>query len=165
MSRRYAEGTDVSVERTRMELERLLVAYKARATAVFSSETESAVCFEMHERRVMFRIRMPNPKSREFTHTTAARNNPAKPLSAGAAEGRYRQACQRKWRALLLAIKAKLVSVDEGIETFEDAFMAHVVMPDGQTVAEHVRPRIASAYKEGKMQPLLPGPHKAIGKD
>lgn len=30
------------------------------------------------------------------------------------------------------------------------------VMPDGQTVADHVRPRIASAYSENKMVPLLP---------
>lgn len=34
--------------------------------------------------------------------------------------------------------------------------MAHVVMPDGQTVADHVRPRIATAYREEKMVPLLP---------
>lgn len=157
---KFAEGTDVSVERTRMELERMLVSYKARATAVFNSETEAAICFEMHERRVMFRLKMPNPKSREFTHKKVNQSNSAAPVSQSVAESRYRQACQRKWRALLLAIKAKLVSVDEGIETFEDAFMAHVVMPDGQTIAEHVRPRIASAYKEGKMQPLLPGPKK-----
>jgi hypothetical protein len=58
---------------------------------------------------------------------------------------------REKWRAQLLCIKAKLVSVDSGIETFEDAFMAHVVMPDGQTVADHVRPRIASSYKENKL--------------
>jgi len=36
--------------------------------------------------------------------------------------------------------------------------MAHVVMPDGQTVAEHVKPRIAAAYDSGIMQPLLPPP-------
>ena len=158
---RFADGTDVPVERTRLELEKLLVAYKARATAIFNSEGEAAVCFEMHERRVMFRLKMPSPRAREFTHKRVNQSSEMVALSASVAATRYRHACQRKWRALLLAIKAKLVSVDEGIETFEDAFMAHVVMPDGQTVAEHVRPRIASAYKEGKMQPLLPPPGKS----
>jgi hypothetical protein len=40
---------------------------------------------------------------------------------------------------LLLANKAKLSSVEDGIETFEDAFLAHIVMPDGTTVSQHVR--------------------------
>jgi hypothetical protein len=32
-----------------------------------------------------------------------------------------------------------------------------VVLPDGQTVGEVTRPRIATAYKENTMVPLLPG--------
>lgn len=155
---KFAEGTDVSVDRTRLELEQLLRRYNARATAFFNSAEQAAVCFEMQDRRVMFRLPLPNPKAKEFTHSKPGKNNPERPLSEGAAANRYEAGCRRKWRALLMAIKAKLVAVDEGIESFEDAFMAHVVMPDGQTVADHVRPRIASAYKEGKMQPLLPGP-------
>jgi hypothetical protein len=155
---RFAEGTDVPIERTRLELERLLTAYKARATAVFNSETDAAVCFEMHERRVMFRLKMPDPKAKEFTHKKINQSGALQKVSEQVAQTRYRQACQRKWRALLLAIKAKLVAVDDGIETFEEAFLAHVVMPDGQTVGEHIKPRIASSYKEGKMQPLLPPP-------
>ena len=60
------------------------------------------------------------------------------------------------WRALALSIKAKLVGVDDGIETFEQAFMAHVVMPDGLTLGDHVTPKIAAAYESGKMPALLP---------
>lgn len=63
-----------------------------------------------------------------------------------------------RWRTLLLCLKAKLESVESGIETFEDAFLAQIVMPDGGTVAEHVRPRIAEAYAANTMQPLLPPP-------
>jgi hypothetical protein len=57
---------------------------------------------------------------------------------------------------LLLAVKAKLVSVDEGIETMEQAFLAHIIMPDGRTVGDHIKPRIATAYRDNKMVPLLP---------
>ncbi len=70
----------------------------------------------------------------------------------------WEQACRSRWRALFLCIKAKLESIESGIETFEDAFLAHIQMPDGHTVAEHVRPRIAAAYETGTMQPLLPAP-------
>jgi hypothetical protein len=44
-------------------------------------------------------------------------------------------------------IKAKLEAVETGIATFEDEFMAHVIMPDGKRVAEHVQPWIAQAYE------------------
>src|SRR6185437_13211207 len=65
----------------------------------------------------------------------------------------------QKWRALLLAIKSKLESVSSGIESCEEAFLAHVVMPDGITVGQHARPRIESAYKGAPMMALLPGPN------
>jgi len=131
---RYASRTKVTVDRSRVEIEQLLAKHKARATAVFQSEEGAAVAFEMHERRVMFRLALPK-----------------------AAGDRVRR---ERWRALLLSIKAKLVSVEAGIETFEEAFMAHVVMPDGSTIAEHVKPKIAQAYKDQKMVPLLPAPPK-----
>jgi hypothetical protein len=59
---------------------------------------------------------------------------------------------------LALVIKAKLEAVDSGITTFEDEFLAHIVMPDGQTVASHIKPGIAAAYESGTMTPLLPPP-------
>ena len=133
----YATKTRVPEGQSRTEIERLLMKYKANSVAVFNSVDQVAVAFEMAHRRVIFRLSVPREENEK----------------AG-------QERRRKWRALLLCIKAKLTSVEDGIETFEDAFMAHVVMPDGMTVAEHVKPRIETAYKEGKMQPLLPGPKK-----
>lgn len=132
----YAKGTKVPVERSKVEIETLLVKHKARSTAFFSAEEGAAVAFDMQDRRILFKIGLPKGETDK------------------AARGR-----REKWRALLLSIKAKLVSVESGIETFENAFMAHIVMPDGQTVSDHVRPRIEAAYKEQKMVPLLPGPN------
>jgi len=34
-------------------------------------------------------------------------------------------------------------------------FMAHIVLPNGQTVGEAVTPRIEQAYQTGEMPPLL----------
>jgi hypothetical protein len=123
---------------------------------VFTSDKENAVVFEIQERRVKFMLRLPEASAREFNYSKPAKNNPPKRLTEGAAFARWDQACRRKWRALLIAIKAKLVAIDEGIETFEEAFLAHVVLPDGQTVGEVTRPRIEAAYKENRMVPLMP---------
>lgn len=68
----------------------------------------------------------------------------------------WEQINRGRWRLLLLCIKAKLESVASGVETFEESFLAHVVMPDGKTVHDHVRPGIESAYKGKPMAALLP---------
>jgi len=74
---------------------------------------------------------------------------PAQVKPALAAEER------RRWLALLLVIKAKLEAVESGIITFEEEFLAHVVMPDGRTVLQHVQVPIERAYIEGHVRPLL----------
>jgi hypothetical protein len=48
--------------------------------------------------------------------------------------------------------------VEAKIETFEEAFLAHVVLPDGKTVGEHALPAVAAIYKGGQLTPLLPKP-------
>jgi len=35
-------------------------------------------------------------------------------------------------------------------------FMAHIVMPAGRTVGQHVAPAIEAAYESGKVRALLP---------
>lgn len=147
MARRYAGNTRVTVDRSRAEIESTLQKHGATSTAVFTSPERAAVCFEMRGRRVLFKLALPTK--------IEAKRRPKNPASAIA------QLHKQRWRSLLLSIKAKLVSVAEGIETFEDSFLAHIVMPDGQSVADHVRPSIASAYQHGRMVPLLPAPGAA----
>lgn len=131
----FAARTKTPVEQTRIEIERTLKKYGASKFAYFSESGRAIVVFEADERRLRFDLPLPEGDTDKD------------------AQGR-----RQKWRALLLAIKSKLECVASGIETFEEAFLAHVVMPDGITVAQHTRPRIASAYKGETMVPLLPAP-------
>lgn len=56
---------------------------------------------------------------------------------------------KRIWRVILWSLKARLVSVEEGLETFEQAFLAHMVDPGtGRTVWDQIRPHVES----GRMQ-------------
>jgi hypothetical protein len=131
----FAARTKVNVDQTKTEIERTLKRYGADRFAYFSETGRARIIFEAHERRIMFELPLP--------------------AGDGAKE---EQARRSNWRALLLCIKAKLESVESKIESFEDAFLAHVVMPDGKTVGEHTRPRIEAVYKGGEVQALLPGP-------
>lgn len=130
----YASRTEVPVERSRNEIERTLKNYGANRFAYFTEPGKAIVVFEAKDRRLRFDVPLPEKGS----------------------EQQFRS----KWRALLLCIKAKLESVASGIETFEEAFLAHVVLADGATVYQHTRERIEIAYKGGEVPPLLPPPRK-----
>lgn len=60
-------------------------------------------------------------------------------------------------RALVLTVKAKIECIEAGIETFDDAFMSQLALPDGQLVGAWVKREIAQIYIGGKTPPnLLP---------
>ena len=119
-----------------------------------TNHAEAVIAFEMKDRKIMFRLPLPSKQEKRFTHTPG-RNLPR---STQEAFREWEQACRSRWRALALAIKAKLEAVAIGITTFEDEFLSHIVLADGLTVGQHVRPRIAEAYSSGSVTPLLPGP-------
>jgi hypothetical protein len=131
----YAARTTVTVDRTKAEIEQTLTRYGADRFAYFVEPKGAVIIFEAHGRRLRFNL----------------------PLQEGT-EAKSEWIRRQRSRALLLCIKAKLESVASDIETFEEAFLAHVVMPDNRTVYEHTAPRIAQIAKGGEMQPLLPGP-------
>jgi hypothetical protein len=156
----YAENTTVPVERSRIEIETLLRKYGADQFAIGWEEGKSAaIQFRAHHRIVRFVLPMPDPTDRRFTHYWRGTLSPVEVRRTdAAAKEHYEQDIRRRWRALALVVKAKLEAVASEITTFEDEFLAHIVMPDGSTVADHVRPSIESAYQSGKMPPgLLPG--------
>ena len=150
----YAEGTSVPVERSKAEIEGMLTRYGADQFVSGWKDRESRIQFRAKERFVRFTLTMPDPTDKKFTrHPRFA----YKVRSPEAASKEYEQEVRRLWRALALVVKAKLEAVNSGITSFEEEFMAHIVMPDGKTVAEHAIPMIADTYKTGKMQLLLTG--------
>ena len=150
---RFAENTSVSVEKSRAEIEGLIVRYGATSTAFMNGPGRAMILFEAKGRRVMFELPLPSIEEKQFQ-----RDGRGSLRSSEKLMDVWEQACRQRWRALALVIKAKLEAVASGITTFEDEFLAHIVLPDGQTVATHVKPRIAAAYESGSMQALLPAP-------
>lgn len=126
----YAERTRVPARQTRGEIEDLVMKRKAKSFATYMEASGVMISFEMQDRRIAFRLPLPSKGEQEI---------------------------RSRWRGLLLCLKAKFEAIDRGVETFEQAFLAHTMMPDGRTVADHVRDNVALAY-QGKAVPLLPAP-------
>lgn len=155
--RRFAQDTEVSVQKSEAEIKSLLIRYGATAFMSGGNATGAMIAFEMVARKIVFRMELPNRADEQFTHYTHSSGKMV-PRSVEKANEQWEQACRSRWRALALAIKAKLEAVAVGITTFEEEFLAHIVLHDGLTVGQHVRPRIAEYYDSGKVTPLLEGP-------
>lgn len=154
---RFAESTSVSVEKSRAEIEGLIVRYGATHTAFMSAPGRAIICFEAKQRRIMFELVLPDKEDKKFIRDGRGTvRGPAKRLEA------WEQACRQKWRALVLVIKAKLEAVESGITTFEKEFYAHIVLPGGMSVYEATKDNVEIAYKTGQIPPLLPNYSKDI---
>lgn len=148
----YAKGTTVSSEASRMEIEKTLSRYGATGFAYAVQTGRAMIAFTLGGRQVRFLLPLPNMDDDEFRLTPTGRSR----RSDKAQYDAWEQACRQRWRALLLAVKAKLEAIECGISTFDREFMANVVLPGGGTVGEWMEPQIEQAYITGTVPAMLP---------
>lgn len=149
---RYAASTSVSSDKSRAEIERTLSRYGATAFMYGWEDQRAVIGFRAKGRHIRFVLPLPDAKDKMFTRTPS-RGTPRTPAQAQEA---WEQACRQSWRALALVIKAKLEAVEAGITEFENEFLANIVLPDGSSVGDWVKPQIAAAYDRGDMPKMLP---------
>lgn len=151
----YASKTTVPPEKSRMEIETTIRRYGAEAFAYGYEGRRAVVTFRAEGRYVRFEIDVPQLEDFRIVPKGSARNVGLRRTDKQAEDHRA-QAERQRWRALLLVIKAKLEAVDAGIVTFEEEFMAHILLPNGETVGTFMSPQIEEAYASGAMPPMLP---------
>jgi hypothetical protein len=149
---RYAEGTDVPPEKTRGELESLLIRHGATGFLSGWADNRAFVQFMLNGR--MLRYQIARPDEADYLRT-GARSEKTPDNSAERCRALADAEHRRRWRALLLIIKAKLEIVRGGDSTFDREFLADIMLPQGGTVGEQLIPQIAEAYATGTMPKLL----------
>jgi hypothetical protein len=167
---RYAAETNVSCERSKAEIETTLRKYGADQFMSGWKDGQAAVQFRLKSKMVRFVLPLPDRQADEFCltgcrdlgaghgkdktgyHSSSCYK--ARPVEQ--AESLWEQACRQRWRALSLAIKAKLEAVECGITTFEEEFLAHIVIPGqgGKTMGQLMIARIDEAYQTGQAPQL-----------
>jgi hypothetical protein len=150
MAPRYAADTSVSPEKSRNEIEQTLRRYGATSFAYGWEGTNAMIAFEANDRRIRFVLPLPSQTDKRFTQSPTGRKRSV-PQSMAA----WDQACRSSWRALALVIKAKLEAVEVGIVSFEDEFAANILLPNGMSVGDWLRPQIQRAYELDAMPPML----------
>jgi hypothetical protein len=151
-NRPYAKETTVPWRRSKQEIEDLIEKRDGTATGTIINAEQclAIIAFELDGYR--FRFSLPLPHLEDFVHNQKGRRQAAKQVNES-----YEKELRRKWRSLLATVKAKFISVEDGIEVIESAFMAQIVMPNGMTMEEWAVPQLHDFYASGNMPPLLPG--------
>lgn len=149
----YATTTDVSVEKTEGQIKAMIKRAGATHFATMDEAGMAIIAFSMKDRAIRFNLPLPRQDAEQFRY-----NGRRQARTADQRYAAWEQACRSRWRALFLCIKAKLESIESGIETFEDAFLANIQLADGRLVSEIAKPQIARSYADGNVQLQLSGP-------
>lgn len=147
----FAENTSVAFEKSIAEIVGLVRKAGAKRIAQYEEDDAFQISFELAGRLIRFRVVLA------LRYDGPRKNGNFDPVRW--VEQRNRQ----RARALLLVIKAKLESVESEVETFEQAFLANVVMADGMTVHERIAEHVALEYSSGKVVTgalMIEGPRK-----
>lgn len=140
---KYASHTSVPIDRSKAEIEKTLMRYGVDNFFYGKSAKRGGGIGFKYKGRVI-QIGVPFPNAADFS-----------------TDQKFNQEYRRRWRVLLLALKAKLELVNAGLVSFEDEFLAQTCLPDGSTVSQYYQPLIDNAVKEGKM-PIALLPEKII---
>ena len=137
--------TTIRVENSQGEITRELSRYGIHMVQHTMIEHGFSIAFQAevaeYERPMTIRIDVPYNREKDV-------------------EDKYGWKVQRvKYRALFYYIKALLIAWDDGVKTFAEIFMPHIVLPGGKTVSQDLLPKYTLAIQEGKIEdvPLLPG--------
>lgn len=108
---RYADKTNVSADKSLMEIRATLTRYKATGFAFGEADGKIAVSFEMKKRRVRFTVPLPAADAEDIVYKKVNQSRVRHQRTPQQQNDQYQQAVNQRGRALLLVIKAKLESV------------------------------------------------------
>lgn len=129
MTRRYAEGTSVSVAQSRGDITGILTTHGCERMGWMNEPKGDTLMFELGGRQYRFTI--VKPTWDDVASRYVNRRDAAQQRTAVDAEWR------RRWRAHVLLIKAKLEFADDGdVTTLEREFLPYAVLKDGRTLLD-----------------------------
>lgn len=119
------DSTTVPVARSQEELRGLLLKFGADQFTM--GEGADWAGLEFVHSSTLVRLRCPLRSVDEVLANDSSHKSKADKLKNAAEHERA-----RVWRVLVWSVKARLVAVEEGLESFEEAFLSHIVNPATQ---------------------------------
>jgi hypothetical protein len=147
----YAKGTKTSISTSEEQIKTMLRKAGAEAIGMMEERTSAIIAFHLNGRSIRFRL--PLPHRDDFLRSQ--RGTGWQENKESTVDNLWMQASRERWRQLHLCIKAKLESVEQNIELFDDAFLSQIVTPDGDTIGEKVKPQMTALMDGKPLRPLM----------
>jgi hypothetical protein len=144
MSRRYAEHTSVSVEKSKATIETLLAQHGADDifTGISRAQCIAFVAFVIDERQVKLMLPLPDinaiPRKRHRRGDGACLED----RTDDQISKEWEQQCRQRWRALLLVVRGKLEMIEIGASSVDREFLADFAMRDGRVLWQAIAPQL-----------------------
>lgn len=156
--RRYAENTTTPVASTRAEIRRLLENYGADQFAEMEDRAEGTHSMIVRIKGKYYKFAATRPDPEEFRQIKGSWQTRPLEEMRKKAEQEY----MRRWRVLLLLLKAKLEASagddtdQEGEATFRREFLPYALVDGNETMADRYLGEIDQFYESGRRPvPLL----------
>ncbi|MBT1001794.1 hypothetical protein KIH31_04190 [Paenarthrobacter sp. DKR-5] len=150
MTTNYVRGASISSSAFRAEIQAMLTVYGAAGFRCGLEDGRAAIVFIAGKRQFRFILPLTGPVG----SSSGTTGDPLQPRSSDTAGKAKEDAARRQWHQLSLLIRAKLDAVAAGITTFDQEFLAYMVLPGGTTVFDAVTPAVSNAYTPGGRPPL-----------
>jgi hypothetical protein len=133
VSKRYADGTTVTVESSRGEITGILAKHGVQRMAWATGPEGDQLSFELAGHRFLFRIDKPTPEEvRERDSDQYVYPHNIDWIT------KANQEWQRRWRANVLLLKAKLEFADGETSTVMRELLPYAMLADGRTVEDAI---------------------------
>ena len=150
MKRRPYEDTTVSADRSKAEIREILLRYGAEQFGISEGHGHARLGFVAQGRLIRIDLGLPDRR-----HSAATKAGKWLRAGSAAALSIHDQEERRLWRAVRAWIYAQLESVESGIRTFSEVFLADTVLPNGERFADWAAPQIEEQVEGGRMPRLL----------
>jgi len=162
--RRFAEGTEVPIHRSKAQIDEILYAQGCESIR-WTQDRDGSVTLEFVWRREAAELYCARFKVRAATDEEI-RVECRQKRSGSFLHERYQRLSERRgWRELRvlhLWLKACFESVGGGIVEPEQVFLPWIVTASGQTVSEELVPRLPELVARGGIGLLLPAQHEIV---
>jgi hypothetical protein len=134
MSRRFAEGTPVTVQSSRSEIQSILAKHGCLSMAWAATPDGDTLEFILKGKQFRFSIGKPTVDDLKRMYREDGKNWSRVYDTQAKVDAEWR----RRWRANVLLLKAKLEFIEGGDTTLETEFLPYAVLPGGQTVGDYI---------------------------
>jgi hypothetical protein len=145
------EETGVAVSKSQSQIRNLIMAHKGTGVMLVSKPPQEGFEAMVSVGDLPYHIRVMAICKKIATFDRNGRTRNQK-IMQSMREGEER----RVWRVLYWHLKALFEAADSGVIDVRDVIMPYVVLADGRTLAEHIKPRMPKLMELPTTEGILP---------